>query len=102
MTNMTFSEWHVKVGKDYWGNPGEGMEAAWNTGLEEGRHIRDEEVKRLTVALRRLRAEVAGSLGIAEPEIRQAIGNTNISVLKLRVKEADELLAALDETKGAP
>jgi uncharacterized protein YlxW (UPF0749 family) len=43
-------------------------------------------------ALRRMRAEVGGTLAIAEEALREAAGNTNVTVLKLRIAEADAAL----------
>jgi hypothetical protein len=43
-------------------------------------------------ALRKLRQEVAGSLAIAENDLRYVLGNTNLAVLKLRVDEASAAL----------
>jgi len=54
----------------------------------------------LARALRTLRAEVAGLLGVWENDIRAAVGVTNVNVLKLRVSEADEVLRALDAARG--
>lgn len=56
----------------------------------------------MRLALRRLRAEVAGCLGLAEAEIRQAIGNTNFATLKLRVKEAGEALEVAEAASSLP
>lgn len=44
-------------------------------------------------ALRKLMKESAAVLALAEPELRDSIGNTNLAVFKLRIKEAGELLS---------
>jgi hypothetical protein len=51
-----------------------------------------ERITALEGALSKLRQEVAGLLGIAEPEIRYAVGHSNVATLKLRISEADALL----------
>jgi hypothetical protein len=43
-------------------------------------------------ALKRLRNEIGAILGMAESELREVVGHTNIAVLKQRIREADELL----------
>src|ERR1035437_190187 len=40
--------------------------------------------------------EITGILGIAEGEIREAIGNTNLSVLKERIAQACDFLASTE------
>ena len=50
-------------------------------------------------ALRKLRNEVSGMLGIAEAEIREIVGNTNVNCLKRRLEEADKLLDVPAESK---
>lgn len=45
------------------------------------------------VALRKLAAEVRGLYSIAELSLREAVGDTNTNVLKLRLDEADAILA---------
>jgi len=54
-------------------------------------------VQQLEEALKKLRSEVAGIIGYAENDIRAAIGLTNIKVLKLRVSEAEAVLASAGE-----
>ena len=54
----------------------------------------DAEAERLRAALRKLANEVEGAWGIAELDIRCAIGNTNYQCVKLRL---DEARAALGE-----
>jgi hypothetical protein len=44
-------------------------------------------------ALDFLAGEVAGSLGMAEAEIRSVIGNTNFGCIELRLKQAEAALA---------
>jgi hypothetical protein len=46
----------------------------------------------LRLALRRLMKESAAVLVLAEPQLRDAIGNTNLAVFKLRIEEAGALL----------
>jgi hypothetical protein len=48
----------------------------------------------LRTALAKLRKEIAGTLAIAERDIRDAIGSTNVACIKLRLAEADAALAA--------
>ena len=47
-----------------------------------------------TAALRQLMHEAAGVLALAEGEFREAIGNTNLAVFKLRIEEAGQALSA--------
>lgn len=44
-------------------------------------------------ALKKLAAEVAGAFGIAEIDIRAALGNTNAAVLMQRLEEAQSVIA---------
>lgn len=60
---------------------------------------RDARITTLEDALIRLNAEVSGLVGIAEPELRQACGNTNINLLKIRMAQAR---AAITESKSEP
>lgn len=55
-------------------------------------------VRALENALKKLRAEVAGAISYAGMEIRDAIGNTNMAVLKQRVAEADDVLGRSMDT----
>ncbi|MFA6242686.1 MAG: hypothetical protein WC655_17235 [Candidatus Hydrogenedentales bacterium] len=48
----------------------------------------------LTSALSKLRAEVGGMLGTIEPELREAMGNSNTTTLRLRYDEANDALAS--------
>jgi hypothetical protein len=54
----------------------------------------------LREALAQLRNEVAGVLGIAGRELREAIGNTNMKVLLMRLDEADAALLAARPSGG--
>lgn len=51
----------------------------------------------LLAALRRLRNEVHGLIGIAAASIREGAGNTNFECLKLRVAEADQVIVAFEK-----
>jgi predicted negative regulator of RcsB-dependent stress response len=53
------------------------------------------QLETLRQALKNLCGIVGGSLGYAEPEMREAIGNTNIAVMELRLKEAEAALSQL-------
>ena len=55
----------------------------------------DQATDTASAALLKLRNEVAGIIGLAEYELRQAVGNTNVNVLRLRLEEADAVLASL-------
>ena len=55
----------------------------------------DQATDTASAALLKLRNEVAGIIGLAEYELRQAVGNTNVNVLRLRLEEADAALALL-------
>lgn len=62
-----------------------------------GCHQTDEQV--LRSALRKLAAEVGG-LRTFESELRAELGNTNWSVLMLRLSEADATLSNSERTDG--
>jgi hypothetical protein len=51
------------------------------------------DVERLVEALRYLRNEISGAIGMAEHEMRQILGNTNVRCLLNRIELADEALA---------
>jgi hypothetical protein len=51
----------------------------------------------LLAALDKLAKEIIGCLGIAEPEMRACLSNTNVNILRLRVEEA---FAAIAKAKG--
>jgi hypothetical protein len=56
----------------------------------------------LRSALLNLAAEVAGMFGIAEPEFRQILGNTNVNCLQRRFLEARAALAATPPRNPEP
>ena len=55
------------------------------------------DIHRLRAALTKLRNEVGGILGTVKAELQDAAGLTNVSVLELRYKEANEALGPADE-----
>lgn len=57
-------------------------------------------IAQLEAALGKLTNEVGGSLRGFEPEVREAIGNTNWECVMLRVREAAALLLPTLETEG--
>lgn len=59
--------------------------------MEQAAH----DIPALMSALVSLRNEVSGLLVIAEPELREAVGNTNVDCLKRRVSEADVVIAEM-------
>ncbi len=71
--------------------PATGSATESSSSVLEGRGSGTEQA--LREALNKLRKEVAGALGIAERDIRDAIGNTNVACIKLRLSEADAALA---------
>lgn len=50
------------------------------------------EITRLREALRRLRNEVSGLVYLDEKSLRETFGNTNVSIVLLRLKEAEQAL----------
>lgn len=62
----------------------------------------DVKVAALRKALGRLANEVAGVVGCAEHEMRAAIGNTNLAVLRLRVDEAEAALLQTSSLSHPP
>jgi len=56
-----------------------------------------ERERKLVEALRSLRNECSGAVGIALPELHVALGNTNVACLKRRIEEADAALALFDQ-----
>ena len=50
--------------------------------------------------LRHLNNEIKGIVGIEEYSLREIVGNTNVECLKLRISEANEILAQLDKKDG--
>ena len=61
--------------------------------LMESKQLRQEK------ALRRLRTEVLGILGMAKEQMRDVIGNTNIAVLQQRLDEAYAVLPSAPDTE---
>lgn len=57
-------------------------------------------VQQLHKALRQLRNEIVGLLGLVEAELRESVGHTNVNVLHLRIAEADIALSAPDPWEG--
>jgi hypothetical protein len=55
--------------------------------------------ERMRRALEKLKNEVVGMLALGEVGIRHAVGNTNVSCLQQRIKEAEEALSRADEGK---
>ena len=53
----------------------------------------------LLAVLRGLSAEVNGALGLAPLSLREALGNTNVAVLKDKVAEASAALAKAEERR---
>ena len=89
--------------KQKWGWPECNDQPSRVKKLEKELAAEREARERAEGALRRLRNEVHAALGLAEPEMREALGNTNVNCLSNRLREADELLAALkssQSTKG--
>jgi hypothetical protein len=76
------------------------LQVIQNLQLLTAGHDRLKEVNALLeAALTKLSAEVSAMIGIAELEVRQAVGNTNFNVLELRWNEARAALAAAKEGK---
>ena len=50
-------------------------------------------------AARKLKSEVMGIVGIAGPEIRQIVGNTNVNCLMQRVEQVHTQLLAWDAAR---
>ena len=55
-----------------------------------------------SAALLRLRNEISGILGLMEKEMRDSVGNTNVNVLRLRLDEADAVLASMPAPAAPP
>lgn len=56
-----------------------------------------EALPELLESLHNLVAEVAGMLGIAEAEVRQIVGNTNMAALKYRFEKARAAIAKAEQ-----
>lgn len=58
----------------------------------DGYNAIEKDCERLREALRKLTNEVSGAVGIGEKELRDAIGGTNLSVIKMRIEEAKDAI----------
>lgn len=67
------------------------MEERWKESDTRIKH-QAKEITRLWEALRRLRNEVSGLVYLDEKSLRETFGNTNVSIVLLRLKEAEQAL----------
>ena len=73
-----------------------GLRNVWITARKDYCLSLERQRDELAEALRKLSNEINGLLNLGEPALRRAVGNTNMSVLKLRLNESASVLAKIE------